>query len=94
MLNLAIKNLKDFYKTKLFIGEPIYNTDVYNVLTNTKGVNDVKKVSLFNKRGGSHSSTPLDFDKIRSKDGTYYKTPKNVIMELKFPNRDIKGIAK
>ena len=76
------------------MGEPVYITDIYNVLAKTKGVIDIKKVDVFNKYGGSYSTIPLDFEKIRSKDGTYYKTPKNVVMELKFPERDIKGIAK
>jgi len=94
ILNEAINNLKKFYSSKLYMGEPIYITDIYNVLAKTKGVIDIKKVDVFNKYGGSHSTTPLDFEKIRSKDGTFYKTPKNVVMELKFPERDIKGIAK
>jgi len=36
----------------------------------------------------------MDLDKILSKDGTYLKTPDNVILELKFPELDIKGTAK
>jgi hypothetical protein len=94
ILNESINNLKKFYNNKLYMGEPVYITDIYNVLAKTKGVIDIKKVDVFNKYGGSYSTTPLDFEKIRSKDGTYYKTPKNVVMELKFPERDIKGIAK
>ena len=30
---------------------------------------------------------------IISQDRTYYKAPKNVIFELKFPEQDIKGKA-
>jgi hypothetical protein len=94
ILNEAVNNLKKFYSSKLYMGEPVYITDIYNILAKTKGVIDIKKVNVFNKYGGSYSTTPLDFEKIRSKDGTYYKTPKNVVMELKFAERDIKGIAK
>ena len=79
---------------KKYIGEPIYLTEIYNTLVKTNGVTDVKKLNIVNKFGGAHSSIPFDFDKVRSKDGTFFKAPKNVIFELKFPEQDIKGTVK
>ena len=93
-VNLAIKNLKDKYDNKFYIGEPIYLTDISNVLSKTRGVIDVSKVEVINKKNGSYSTTPIQLNKILSRDNTYYKTPKNVVMELKFPSKDIKGKAK
>ena len=90
----AIDNLKSNYMMKKYIGEPIYLTEIYNTLVKTNGVVDVKKLNIVNKFGGAHSSTPFDFDKVRSKDGTFFKAPKNVIFELKFPEQDIKGTVK
>jgi len=90
----AINNLANRYSPKFYIGEAIYLTEIYNILVKTTGIIDVKKVEVFNKYGGNHSSIPFDFDKVSSKDGSYYKIPKNVIVELKFPNEDIKGAAK
>jgi hypothetical protein len=90
----AINNLSNKYSQKLYIGEPIYLTDIYNILVKTTGIIDVKKLKIFNKYGGNYSSTPFDFDKVVSRDGSFYKIPKNVIVELKFPNEDIKGAAK
>ena len=92
--NLAIKNLKDKYSTKLYIGEPIYITEISNILSKTKGVNDVSNIEVVNIKNGNYSTITLEFNKVLSKDNTYYKTPKNVVMELKFPSKDIKGKAK
>ena len=58
------------------------------------GVVDVKKVMIKNKTGSNYSSVSLDFNKIASKDGTFYKVPKNVILEMKYPKFDIKGTVK
>ena len=34
----------------------------------------------------------MNFKEAMSQDGTFIKTPKNVIMELKFPTTDVKGV--
>lgn len=87
----CVEKLKEYYADELYIGEPIYITRLYSILSKVEGVSDVKKVSVFQKSGGSYSTTRIDFDEALSKDGTYINTPKNVIMELKFPNLDIQG---
>jgi hypothetical protein len=94
VINLAIKNLSDKYKDKLYIGEPVYITDISNIIVKTKGVTDVSKIEIINKKSGKYSNTPIELNKILSRDNTYYKTPKNVIMEIKYPLEDIKGKAK
>ena len=55
------------------------------------GVADVKTVRVSQKKGADYSSVNINFDETLSSDGTYIITPKNAIMELKYPNRDIKG---
>ena len=87
----AVKNL---FSDKLYMGEPIYISRIYEKLNRIDGVVDVRKVALHNKNDGNYSAVFLDFDKILSRDGTYIETPKNAIMELKFPDLDIKGTAK
>ena len=94
IVNLAINNLKKRYQNKFYIGEPIYITDIQNELVKTKGVLDVSKVEVVNKKNGRYSTTPLDLMKIISRDNTYYKTPKNVVLEIKLPELDIRGKAK
>jgi len=94
VINNAISRLSENFSMKMYIGEALYVTDVFNILVKTVGIVDVKKLKIFNKNGGNYSSIPFDFDKVISRDGSFYKVPKNVILELKFPNEDIKGAAK
>ena len=93
-VNLAIKNLTDKYSNKLYISEPVYLTDISNILAKTRGVIDVVSVEVVNKKNSPYSTIPLEFNKIISKDNTYYKTPKNVVLELKYPKEDIRGKVK
>jgi hypothetical protein len=88
------KSLEDFVKETPYIGEPLYITRFYEVLNKTTGVVDVKKISIKNKSNGKYSPVSLNFGKMLSKDGTFYKVPKNVILELKYPDLDIKGTVK
>ena len=90
----AIEEIKEYFKDTAYIGEPIYLSNIYDVLNKTTGVVDVKKVSIFPKTGDNYSSDTFDFDLMMSKDGTYLKAPKNVVFELKYPNLDIKGLVK
>ena len=64
------------------------------MLSKTTGVVDVKKVTFVNKTGTTYSEDYMDFDDILSRDGSYYQVPKNVILELKYPSLDIKGVIK
>ena len=88
------RSIEEFLNDVSYIGEPLYLTRFYEVLNKTVGVIDVKKVSLNNKSNGKYSPISLNFNKIVSRDGTYFKVPKNVILELKYPDLDIKGTVK
>ena len=90
----CFENIRNKYNNKFYIGEPIYITDIQNTLSKTRGVVDVKTVKINNLYGGTYASTPFDFDKVISKDGTFYKIPKNVILELRYPEKDLKGKIK
>jgi len=91
---LAVNELKNYFKDTYYIGEPIYISNIYDVLNKTDGVVDVKKVQLVAKTGTGYSSYTFDFDTYMSKDGTYLKAPRNVIFELKDSDSDIKGVVK
>lgn len=90
----CIEDLQDYFSETLYIGEPLYLTRLYERLNNVKGVVDVKNVIIKNKTGGRYSSISMDLDEAMARDGTYIKVPKNVILELKYPNVDIKGTIK
>lgn len=94
VLRQCINEIKSLYADKFYIGEPLYITRAYEILNRIDGVIDVRKVKVNNQTNGAYSPITLDMDKIISKDGTFYQTPNNSILELKFPDEDIKGIAK
>jgi hypothetical protein len=94
VINRVISKLSTDWNNTFYVGEPIYVSSIYNIINKVNGVSDVKKVKIFNKSGGSYSASSVDFDDLISRDGTFYKAPKNVIFELKFINADIRGVAK
>jgi hypothetical protein len=94
VLRECFDEVSNLYLDKMYIGEPLYITRIYEILNRVDGVVDVRKVNIINKTGGAYSNVSLDMDKILSKDGTFFHTPDNTILELRFPDEDIKGIAK
>lgn len=94
VLNTAIARVREKYDTVFEIGEPIYLNDIRNILSETEGVIDIKHLKVENKFSGAYSTHRLDFQKIMSKDGTIIIPPKNSIFELKYPDLNIKGVAK
>jgi hypothetical protein len=91
VLDACIKALSNKYKDSFFIGEPFYISDVYSELKQVRGVLDVIKVKLTNKSGGNYASTVININKNISPEGTYLIAPKNTILEIKFPETDIRG---
>ena len=90
----AVDRIKFKYSEKFYIGEPIYINDIFNILSKTEGVIDVVKVKILNKSsndGPGYSSIPFIMDDVISNDATYYKAPKNVLFELRYPAQDITG---
>ena len=94
VVNRVITKLSTDWNNTFYVGEPVYVSSIYNIINKVDGVSDVKKVKVFNKSGGNYSASSVDFDDLISRDGTFYKAPKNVIFELKNINSDIRGVAK
>jgi len=91
LLDNAISALTEKYSTAFFIGEPLYISDIYQVLKEAPGVLDVTKVMLTNKTGTNYSSNVLNINKNLSPDGSYLVVPRNAVLEIKYPAVDIKG---
>lgn len=94
VLNEAVRRVREKYSTFFEIGEPIYINDIRNILSETEGVIDIKRLKVENKHSGAYSTFRVDFEKIKSRDGTIIVPPKNAIFEMKYPDLDIKGVAK
>lgn len=91
VLHAATTALKKKFPQPLYIGEPIYISDIYTALNKVENVVSVKKVKIVNKQGTNYSSTRFDIRANTGADGSYVKVPENVVVEVKYPNLDIKG---
>jgi len=91
VLDNSIATIKQKFSSGFFIGEPIYLSDIYSELKKSQDILDVIKVKLVNKTGGQHSNIRLDINSNMSQDGTHLVCPANAILEIKFPDTDIKG---
>ncbi|MAG25180.1 hypothetical protein CMI47_06335 [Candidatus Pacearchaeota archaeon] len=93
-LDACVGALGQHYAEIGFIGEPLYVSDVYQVLKDVENVLDVLKVKIVSKTGGEYSTAALNISSNMSADGSYLIVPKNAIIELKFPAVDIVGKVK
>ena len=93
VLSRVQDRLIELFKEEFYIGEPMYITSIYNTINKTKGVVDTIKVTPKTLTSEGYSSGNIgSIDDFLSKDGTYINTPKNCILEIKYPISDIKGI--
>lgn len=94
VLNDALSALKNEFSVPLYMGEPLYITDIYNILNkNVPGVVDTKSVKISLKSGTSYSGVSFDLESATSADGRFIEVPQNVAIEVKFTNSDIKGMV-
>tara|TARA_B100000900_G_scaffold410211_1_gene427589 strand:+ start:1130 stop:2926 length:1797 start_codon:yes stop_codon:yes gene_type:complete len=92
VLQEAQNLLAEHFSQPLYMGEPLYITDVYNLLNkNVSGIIDVKSVKITQKSSGPYSRTTYDFNAQTTADGRVLLVPDNTCLELKFPASDIKG---
>jgi phage-related baseplate assembly protein len=91
VLNNCIVKLKDYFKSSPEIGESIFLTEIYKNLLKINGVVDVRDVKIKLASGSGYSSFGYNFDNFLTPDGKILEVPDNVIMELKYPDVDIKG---
>jgi hypothetical protein len=73
------------------IGQALSIAKIYNILNKIPDVDDVKDVTIDSRASALYSSATFNFDSRMTSDAKFIVPPKNVIMELKFPNFDIKG---
>jgi len=94
VLSEAVEALEMKFNKFFDISENLYISDMYSVLKEVDGILDVVSAKAVLKIGGAYSETYLDFEQNLSADGRMLKIPQNVILELKYPNIDIKGVIK
>jgi hypothetical protein len=91
VLERCVSALASKYSVPMFIGERLSISDIFSELNKVSGVLDVVKVQIVNKTSSGYSSVVFPVRENLSPDGDYLLTPANAILELKFPEVDIKG---
>lgn len=74
-----------------YIGEDVNISEIYKELAKVSGVYEVINVKLVLKLGSNYSSNSIDIGSNLSPDGTKLLIPKNAVVEIKYPDVDIKG---
>ncbi|MHA2303499.1 MAG: hypothetical protein ACXACD_21370 [Candidatus Thorarchaeota archaeon] len=91
VLDRCVEALANKYSTPMFIGERLSISEIFSELNKVTGVLDVVKVQITNKNSSDYSSVVFPIQENLSPDGDYLLTPQNAILEMKFPETDIKG---
>tara|TARA_R100000152_G_C6774809_1_gene202808 strand:+ start:312 stop:2114 length:1803 start_codon:yes stop_codon:yes gene_type:complete len=91
-LNLANRALARKYTLNHFdFGEPLYISDIFQVLKNIPSVLDVGKVEVVQQTGAAYSDVEFNVDSFVSPDQKMIIPPEDYIFEIKFASEDIVG---
>lgn len=92
LLNKATLEVSSKFINAMEIGQPFYISDIYSTINKLDGIVDVTSVKVTQKTGTGYSSDiRFVIDENMSPDGRYIVVPENAILEIKFPDIDIKG---
>jgi len=92
VINQANAALRTYLENNPYeIGESIVLTDFYKVLQKVDGVVDVETLEIKSVSGPQYSDASFDFVGSLGATGRSVSIPNNAVVELKFPNVDIKG---
>ena len=91
ILTDAINQLKKDFELLPDFGETFFINNVFLSLKKVDDLVDVVSVNIAVKNGGTYSDSVFSIKDSTSADNRYISIPKNVVMELKYPDSDIKG---
>ena len=94
VLAACVNAIREKFNKYFNISENLYISDIYSTLKNVESVLDVISAKVVLKIGGNYSNTFFDFQQNMSPDGRMIKIPQNVVLELKYPDVDIKGVIR
>ncbi len=86
--------LSEKFGSAFYIGEDISISEMFKELSKVSGVYEVISVKIINRTGASYSGNTIDINDNTSPDGTKLSIPKNAVVEIKYPDSDIKGQVK
>ena len=93
VLNKAINTIIDNYSNKFFFGRPFFISDIYRLLNDIPEIVDTKNILIVNKTESPWSGVSYDVNANLSSDGRFLHVPNDTILEIRFPDTDIVGVA-
>ena len=94
ILERCVNALQLKFFQKFDIGEAFSISEVYKTLNAVDGVVDTLSVEIEQRIGSNYSGASFDLDSRTTPDGRWIDVPRNVIMEVKYTDNDIKGSVK
>lgn len=93
VLSSCLSELKSYFNIDNFqINQPIQLSEVYKLLTNIKGVENVIKLEVINKQGEDSGYSKYGYDiKGATKNNVIYPSKDPCVFEIRYPDVDIKG---
>lgn len=93
VLNKAINTIKENYADKMLLGRPFFISEIYKMLNDLPEIVDTKDVVITNKTGAQYSNVSYNIQANLSNDGRFLYVPEDTVLEIRFPNIDITGVA-
>ena len=94
LLERCVAAISQKFGQPYYIGEDVNISEMYKELAKVMGVYEVINVKIVNKTGSNYSGNSISINKNLSPDGTKLVIPKNAVVEIKYPDVDIKGQIK
>jgi len=90
----CVQAIGNRFGSPYYIGEDVNISEMYKELGKVAGVYEVLSIMIVNKTGTNYSGNSIDINRNLSPDGSKLVIPKNAIVEIKYPDTDIKGQVK
>jgi hypothetical protein len=91
LLERCVAALGEKFGQPYYIGEDINISEMYQELGKISGVHEVINIKIVSQVGSNYSGSSIDINQNLSPDGTKIIIPKNAVVEIKYPDVDIKG---
>jgi len=92
--DINIRLQDELFFQKMEIGEALPLYEIAKIINTTPGVIDVTNIKILDRSGGLYSDFSYDFRENKTADGRWVIIPESVILEMKYPDIDIKGVIR
>ena len=91
LLEKCVNRISEKFGQPYYIGEDVNISQMYKELSKVEGVYEAIDIKITSKVGSNYSNSSININNNLSPDGTKLVIPKNAVVEIKYPDTDIKG---